>query len=107
MQIKQLSAMLDTKLAELDARVVRQEKNLTNTEISEENQKIQLELNELARLRNKLIKSKELAWEAHSMERESNKAVNQRKAIIGLALCAVGGITTLILLYIAFSEWMI
>lgn len=105
MQIKQLSAMLDTKLAELDARVVKQEKNLSTTEITEEKNKIQLELNELAKLRNKLIKSKELAWEAHSLERDSNKKLNQRKAIIGLVLCAVGGITALILLYIAIKGY--
>lgn len=106
MQIKQLSAMLDNKLAELDARVVKQEKNLSDTEITEEKNKIQLELNELARLRNKLIKSKELAWEAHSMERNSNRKLNQRKAMIGLALCAAGGITALILLYIVISEYL-
>jgi uncharacterized coiled-coil protein SlyX len=106
MQIKQLSAMLDTKLAELDARVVKQEKNLSNTEITEEKNKIQLELNELARLRNKLIKSKELAWEAHSLEKNSNKKLNQRKAIIGLVLCAIGGITALVLLYIVISEYL-
>lgn len=106
MQIKQLSAMLDTKLAELDARVVKQEKSLSDTHVIEEKNKIQLELNELARLRNKLIKSKELAWEAHSMERNSNKKLNQRKAMIGLLLCAIGGITALVLLYIVISEYL-
>jgi uncharacterized coiled-coil protein SlyX len=106
MHIKQLSAMLDTKLAELDARVARQEKTLTTTQLADEKNKIQNELNELARLRNKLVKSKELAWEAHSMERDSNKKLNQRKAIIGLALCAVGGITCLILLFIVISDYL-
>jgi hypothetical protein len=107
MQIKQLSAMLDTKLAELDARVVKQEKSLSDVQEIEEKNKIQLELNELARLRNKLVKSKELAWEAHSMEKNTNRKLNQRKAIIGLVLCAIGGITALVLLYIVVTNWMI
>ncbi len=106
MQIKQLSAMLDTKLAELDARVAKQEKNLFHSRLTEDKNKIQQELNELAKLRGKLIKSKELAWEVHSIERGSNKKLNQRKATIGLTLCVIGGATALMLLYIALKDWL-
>lgn len=106
MQIKQLSAMLDNKLAELDARVVKQEKNLSSTEVDAEKNKIQQELNELARLRDKLVKSRELAWEAHSLERKSNKQLNQRKAMIGLALCFVGGLGALVLIVILVRQFV-
>jgi hypothetical protein len=106
MQIKQLSAMLDNKLAELDARVVRQEKILSTTDIDTEKNKIQQELNELSRLRDKLIKSRDLAWEAHSLERNSNKQLNQRKAIIGLALCVVGGLAALVLIVILVKQFI-
>lgn len=106
MQIKQLSAMLDNKLAELDARVVRQEKVLSTTDVDAEKNKIQQELNELARLRDKLIKSRDLAWEAHSLERNSNKQLNQRKAMIGLALCVLGGLGALVLIVILVKQFV-
>lgn len=106
MQIKQLSAMLDNKLAELDARVVKQEKNLSSTQTEFEKNKIQHELNELARVRDKLVKSRELAWEAHSLERKSNKQLNQRKAMIGLVLCVVGGLAALILIGILIKQFI-
>lgn len=106
MQIKQLSAMLDNKLAELDARVVRQEKVLSTTDVDAEKNKIQQELNELARLRDKLIKSRDLAWEAHSLERNSNKQLNQRKAMIGLTLCVLGGLGTLVLIVILVKQFV-
>lgn len=106
MQIKQLSALLDNKLAELDARVIKQKKNLSQSQNAEATTKIQQELDELARVRSKLIKSKELAWEAHSLERDSNKKLNQRKATIGLVLCVAGGLATLVLIFMFIRNFM-
>lgn len=105
MQIKQLSALLDTKVAELDARVIKQQKNLSEANEADTQDKIKQELDELARLRGKLIKSKELAWEAHSLERHSNARLNQRKAMIGLTLCIFGGVSLLILLLIILKNY--
>jgi small-conductance mechanosensitive channel len=106
MQIKQLSSLLDTKVAELDARVILREKTLSQSQGTEEKVQIQQELDELARLREKLIRSKELAWEVHSMERKSNKQLNQRKALIGLILCMTGGLLAVVLLAILLGNFI-
>jgi hypothetical protein len=106
MQIKQLSMLLDNKVAELDARVIRRAKTLSESQLAEEKVKIQNELDELAKLREKLIRSKQLAWEAHSMERNSNKQLNQRKALLGLALCVVGGLSGLVLMFIVIKDFI-
>jgi len=105
MHIKQLSNLLDSKIAELDARVTLREKNLSECDQEEEKLKLQKELTELAVLRDKLVKSKDLALEAHTLERLSNKKLNQRKAFIGLGLCVIGGLTALVLIFIAAKEF--
>ncbi len=106
MQIKQLSSLLDNKVAELDARVIRRSKTLSESQLADEKAQIENELEQLAKLREKLIRSKELAWEAHSMERNSNKQLNQRKALIGLILCMVGGLSGLVLMFIAIRNFI-
>lgn len=101
MQIRQVSATLDRKLAQLDQQLkkLEQEAREGTTQDTQREQDILA----LQKMRDKLIKSKELAWRAHQLQQTNDEAGRARQRLIGLSLCALSLIGAGVLVFLALS----
>jgi len=86
MHIKALTATLDQKLRELDDQLVALNRAQSQAEPGDA-ERFSADLLALQSVRQKLVKSRELALEAHQLERDTNEQVRQRQKYIGLSLC--------------------
>ncbi|HSC67036.1 MAG TPA: hypothetical protein VLC79_05075 [Cellvibrio sp.] len=100
MQIRQVSATLDRKLAQLDQQLkkLEQEDRSGTTPDTQREQDILA----LHKMRDKLVKSKELAWRAHQLQQANDEAGRARQRLIGLSLCAFSVIGAGVLVFLAF-----
>lgn len=96
MQIRQVSAALDGKLLELDKKLKQLEQQKERAPSAELNQDIEA----LQRVREKLIKSKALAWQAHRLQDQGDEAQRARQRLMGLSLCALSLVGALVLIYL-------
>ena len=101
MNIKQLSSIIDKKLVQLEKQLhdLKQKQPTAQSAPQIDNDILALE-----QLKHKLIKSRELAWRAHDLQRESDGQLLQQKRWIGLGILALSimglimlGITAFIL----------
>jgi hypothetical protein len=100
MQIRQISAVLDAKLAQLDQQLKQleeqQQDNSTDPQL----------LNDIAALhqiRTKLLKSKDIAWRAHQLRDNGDEQRRKRQRISGLILCGLSLIGAVALVYFALQ----
>jgi hypothetical protein len=101
MQIRQVSAALDHKLAQLD----QQLKKLEAQQISSEpNPQLEQDILALQQIRTKLVKSKDLAWRAHQLQHQNDEQSRARQRVIGLSLCAFSLIGAGVLLYLVLQQ---
>jgi len=100
MQIRQVSAALDHKLAQLDQQLKKLEQQQDSA-----THNAQLEQNILAlqKIRDKLVKSKELAWRAHQLQHANDEDSRARQRVIGLSLCAFSVIGAGVLIFLVFN----
>jgi len=103
MQIRQVSAALDHKLAQLDQQLKKREQE--HQQANDPALKTQLEQDILAlqQIRTKLVKSKDLAWRAHQLQHQNDEQSRARQRMIGLSLCAFSVIGAGMLLYVALN----
>ena len=90
MNIHQLSANIDTKLAQLEQQLQTLQQKLDQGD----GDKIQLE-NDMAalnQLKYKLKKSRDIAWRAHELQQGNNNKMLQQKRMLGLGLCVFCGL---------------
>lgn len=99
MQIRQVSAALDSKLAQLDKKL----KQLELEQRTAPNPKVDEDIEALHRVRAKLEKSKALAWRAHELQDQNNEARRARQRLIGLSLCGISLIGAVVLLFLALA----
>lgn len=99
MQIRQVSAALDSKLAQLDKKLKQLEQEQRTTPSPQLDQDIEA----LHLVREKLEKSKALAWRAHELQDQNDEAKRARQRLIGLSLCAVSLIGAAVLLFFALA----
>lgn len=99
MQIRQVSAVLDSKLAQLD----KQLKQLEQEQLANPNPQRNQDIEALQQVRGKLEKSKALAWRAHELQNQNDEDKRARQRLIGLSLCAISLIGAGVLLFIAFA----
>ena len=97
MQIRQVSAALDSQLAQLDQKLKQLEQEQRDSPSSQRHQDIEA----LQQVRAKLEKSKALAWRAHELQDQNDEANRARQRLIGLSLCAISLIGAAVLLFFA------
>lgn len=104
MQIRQVSAELDRKLTQLDQQLkaLEQERNQPNH--NRQPADIDNDISALLQIRNKLVKSKDIAWRAHQLQSQDDEQLRARQRVIGLSLCIISVIGAGILLVVAFNQ---
>lgn len=102
MKIKQLSARIDQQLANVDAKLAElgdSSKDAT-TDVSSQEERIAL-LN----AREKLLKSKDLAWRAHNLQEQDGELRRLRRTHhVGLALCLISVVAILALIVVYLKQ---
>jgi len=102
MQIRQVSAALDHKLAQLDQQLKKLEQEQQNH--SAPNPQLAQDILALQQIRTKLVKSKDLAWRAHQLQYQNDEQARARQRVIGLSLCIFSVIGAGVLLYLVFNQ---
>ena len=100
MQIRQVSAALDHKLAQLD----QQLKKLEQEREQQPNPQLAQDILALQQIRAKLVKSKDIAWRAHQLQHQNDEQSRARQRVIGLSLCIFSVIGAGVLLYLVFNQ---
>lgn len=86
MQIKDLTANVEQKLRQLDQQLVDLNRAQTLAGV-EDGERLAADISALQQVRHKLVKSRDLALEAHQLERSTNEQLRRRQKYIGLGLC--------------------
>jgi hypothetical protein len=102
MQIRQVSAALDHKLAQLDQQLNKLEQEQQNS--SEPNPQLAQDILALQQIRTKLVKSKDIAWRAHQLQYQNDEQTRARQRVIGLSLCIFSVIGAGVLVYLVFNQ---
>jgi hypothetical protein len=104
MQIRQVSAALDHKLAQLDQQLKKLEQQRVQQNSSEPNPQLEQDILALQQIRTKLVKSKDIAWRAHQLQHQNDEHSRARQRVIGLSLCVFSVIGAGVLLYLASQQ---
>ena len=99
MQIQQVSAALDSKLAQLDKKLKQLEEEQATTPTPQLGKDIEA----LQNMRAKLIKSKAIAWKAHQLQDQNDEVKRARQRMMGLTLCAISIVGAVILVYLVIA----
>lgn len=99
MQIRQLSAALDAKLAQLDQQLQRLEKQQQQAP----DQQLVDEMAALNQIRDKLLKSKDIAWRAHQLRDDNDEQRRARQRMTGLIMCGMSLLGAVALIYFALQ----
>lgn len=102
MHIRQVSAALDHKLAQLDQQLKKLEQEQQNN--SEPNPQLAQDILALQQIRTKLVKSKDIAWRAHQLQHQNDEQARARQRVIGLSLCIFSVIGAGVLVYLVFNQ---
>ena len=89
MNIQQLSANIDEKLAQLDRQIRALEKSKPTSDNPEQNK---ADIQALEQLRRKLLKSRDIAWRAHKLQKDGDEKLMRQKRWLGIGLCVVSGV---------------
>ncbi len=104
MQIRQVSATLDRKLAQLDQQLKKLEAQRAPHNGSEPNPQLEQDILALQQMRIKLVKSKDIAWRAHQLQHQNDEHGRARQRVIGLSLCILSVIGAGVLLYLVLNQ---
>lgn len=99
MQIHQVSAALDNKLAQLDQKL----KQLEQEQIDAPRDGLDQDIAALHKIRAKLVKSKAIAWQAYELQDQNNEARRARQRLIGLTLCSISLVGAAILVFLVLK----
>lgn len=100
MQIRQISAALDAKLAQLDQQLKQLEQQHQEQGNNPDQQLVD-DIAALHQIRDKLLKSKDIAWRAHQLRDENDEQRRARQRMSGLFLCGVSVVGAVLLIYFA------
>lgn len=102
MNIQQISNNIDQKLAQLDQQLVQIHAQLASTD----NNREQLLKDALAleQIKSKLQKSRNIMWQAHELERGSDRKRTREKHLFGLALLVISSLGLLGMLFLMFTN---
>lgn len=100
MQIRQISAALDAKLAQLDQQLKQLEEQQQDEGTDPQLGK---DIAALQQIRAKLLKSKDIAWRAYQLRDNGDEQRRARQRMSGLFLCGVSVVGAVALIYIALQ----
>lgn len=99
MQITELSANIDQKLTELEQQLETLQENHAQAQSAAQEEKLAADIAALGKIKLKLLKSKDIAWRAHQLQREQDtNRIDDQKRLLGLILCIASGIAAILLL---------
>jgi DNA-binding transcriptional MerR regulator len=101
MQIRQISAALDAKLAQLDQQLKQLEEQHQQGNASDP--QLIDDIAALHQIRDKLLKSKDIAWRAHQLRDNGDEQRRARQRISGLFLCGLSLVGAVALIYVALQ----
>lgn len=104
MQIRQVSAALDRKLTQLDQQLKTLERERNQAEASRDAAEIDSDITALLNIRNKLVKSKDIAWRAHQLQSQNDEQRRTRQRLVGLSLCGISLIGAGVLVVVALNQ---
>lgn len=102
MQIHQISAVLDTKLAQLDQQLKQLEEQHQQQGSSPDQQLVD-DIAALNQIRDKLLKSKDIAWRAHQLRDNNDEQRRARQRMTGLFMCGLSLLGAVALVYFALQ----
>jgi hypothetical protein len=89
MNIQEISNNIDSKLAQVNLQI---EKTTQQLQFNDEHQpELQQELNNLNNIKIKLMKSRRIMWQAHELQKNSDKQALRKKQLLGLGISIIGG----------------
>jgi hypothetical protein len=100
MHIHQVSAALDHKITQLDKKLRQLEQQQRNSP----NQQVNADIAALQQIREKLVKSRALAWRAHELQDQGDEAKRARQRLMGLSLCAISLVGAAVLLFLVLAN---
>lgn len=104
MQIRQISATLDHKLAQLDQQLKKLEYERDQASGTTSGTRIEKDIQALQTIRAKLVKSKDIAWRAHQLQYANDEQNRARQRLIGLSLCTISVIGAGLLLMFVLNN---
>ncbi len=102
MHIHQVSATLDIKLKQLEQQLQQLDQQLAQAP-AENQEQLALDKAALVKIRDKLTRSKELAWQAHRLQDNNNEQKRARQRLIGLGLCGFSVLGVVLLIAFALT----
>lgn len=103
MHISQVSAVLDNKLQQLDKQLQQLDEKISSTADSHEQERLEQDKAALNVIRHKMLKSKDLAWQAHRLQDNNDEKKRARQRLIGLSLCGVSVLGAVLLIAFMLS----
>lgn len=103
MQIVELSANIDQKLAALEQQLKVLQARHAQSQDATQTLQLETDMVALNKIKLKLLKSRDIAWRAHQLQREN--AADQRQEnlrVLGLWLCIFSGVAAIVLVGIVF-----
>lgn len=103
MEINELSANIDQKLADLEQQLSHLHSQQAQTHDPVKQQQYTADITALKKVRLKLLKSRDIAWRAHQLiQEQDDQRINDQKRMLGLALCVFSAVGALVLIGIYF-----
>lgn len=96
MNIKQLSNNIDQKLALLNKQLAALQLKIKNGDDNSE--QLLKEINTLETIKTKLEKSRNIMWQAHDLQSNTDQKRLRQKRLLGICLCVISGVGLLLLL---------
>lgn len=99
MRIAELSANIDHKLTELEQQLKALQARHAQSDDAIQTSQLEAEITALNQIKLKLLKSKDIAWRAHQLQRENDMEQRQDQLrLLGLWLCIFSGVAAAVLL---------
>jgi len=96
MNIQQLSNNIDQKLGLLNQQLATLHLKIKNGDSNTE--QLLKEVNALENIKTKLEKSRNIMWQAHDLQSNTDQKRLRQKRLLGIGLCIVSGVGLLLLL---------
>lgn len=102
MNIQQLSSNIDQKLLKLEHQLSQLQSQLPGA--GDNREQLLNDMAALEQMKTKLQKSQSIMWEAHELQTSNDKRRLEQKRLLGLGMCIVSGVGSLLLLFIMFKS---
>jgi ABC-type transporter lipoprotein component MlaA len=102
MNIQQISNNIDQKLAQLDQQLARLQIQLVDA--GDNRDQLLKDQAALEHIKSKLQKSRNIMWQAHELQSNTDQKRLGEKRLLGIGLCVVSGLGLLLLAFIVLAR---